>query len=241
MNKFVFLTVIFIVFSAVSHAADSRKESDYIPQQVEIEVQYVEFELSDIEPLAMMGIVDAVSLKSLWKDKKGKLLAAPKVIAQSGAEATVKSVKEVVYPTELIADYPRVEDSTNSTININFNEVAIVPAGFEVREVGVLLSVLPEVSQEGDLINLTLAPELCHEAEWKDYKASYTDSKGKNREAKIEQPFFHTQQVSTSVMIKNGATVLIGGGMPSTNKGMVVYVLVTARLVNTKGESTEPE
>ena len=52
----------------------------------------------------------------------------------------------------------------------------------------------------------------------------------------MEMPFFHTQTVTTSISIKDGATVLLGGGMPSRDPAKVVYTFVSARRVGLDGK-----
>jgi len=113
----------------------------------------------------------------------------------------------------------------------------VEPSGLEVREVGVILQVMPEVTPDGSLINLTMSPQLVSEPEWKDYGAKYADSKGKEQQAKMDVPFFHAQTATTSISIKDGATLLFGGGMPSKDPTKVVYAFVTARRVGMDGKT----
>lgn len=61
------------------------------------------------------------------------------------------------------------------------------------------------------MINLTLTPEVVTEPDWRDYGQEYTDANGQVLRIPIEQPFFHTRSISTSIMIYNGATVVMGG------------------------------
>lgn len=102
--------------------------------------------------------------------------------------------------------------------------------------VGSILSVLPEISPEGTTIHLTLAQEYVCEPEWRDYGGQYVDSNGNKQTAKMTQPFFHTYTASTTVSIHDGSTILIGGGMPSRGGKKVVFVFVTARLVDMDGK-----
>jgi general secretion pathway protein D len=135
------------------------------------------------------------------------LLSAPKVTTQAGEEATIKVVTEYIYPTEFEVT-PIVIAFEGAAIPVGG---VVEPGSFETREVGVILSVLPDVSPEGSMINLVMTPEVVSEPIWKDYGVSFTDPDGNTISLPMEQPFFHTRMVSTSVSIYNGATIAMGG------------------------------
>jgi hypothetical protein len=219
---------------------DCRAQEATGVRQIEVEVQFVEFGASDIAQLAARGIVDVDSLRDLREKGKGNLLSAPKLVTQSGSEATVKIVTEYIYPTELKV-CPPTDDNTNA-ITVT-SQLAVVPANFETREVGVILSVLPEMNRDGSLINLTMTPELVSEPDWKEYSVTYTDAHGRERETHLEQPFFHTRSIRTSLTLYNGATVLLGGGgaIPGKDKGDMMYIFLTARLIDASGKPIDTE
>ena len=216
--------------------ADARAQEPIAFTQVEIELQFVEFNTSDIEPLAAKGAVDAASLRNLQATGKGQLLSAPKLVTHSGMEATFKVVTEYIYPSRWEV-YPPDVDNTN--VIAATSPIAIVPVSFDTREVGVILAALPEVDPGGDLINLTMTPELVFEPEWREYRVSYTDADGKEREARYDQPFFHARAISTSIAVSNGATILVGGGalsaMPDKGNGKMMYMFLTVQLVDSTG------
>ncbi|MDP6810562.1 MAG: hypothetical protein QGH31_07525, partial [Kiritimatiellia bacterium] len=138
------------------------------------------------------------------------LLSAPKITTKSGNEASIKVVTEYIYPTDFeIKSLSNLGGgSAGSTITLpeGVSPFAAEPSGFETREVGVILSVLPEVSTEGQMINLNMTPEVVSEPTWKDYGLSFGDIR-----IPMEQPFFHTRSLNTSISIYNGATVVMGG------------------------------
>jgi len=148
------------------------------------------------------------------------LLSAPKVTTQSGAEATIKVVTEYIYPTEFTVE-PIVGYSGSNVSGSSQPIGAVVePGGFETREVGVILTVLPEVSTEGQMITLTLAPEVVSEPTWRNYGSTYqtfqidqatADPTVVDNTLPMEQPFFHTRSVSTTINIYNNSTVIMGG------------------------------
>lgn len=137
------------------------------------------------------------------------LLSAPKVTTKSGNEATIKVVTEYIYPTEFeIKSLSNLGGGGDSQIILpeGVSPFAAEPSIFETREVGVILSVLPEVSTEGQMINLNMTPKVVSEPTWHDYGLMFGDIR-----VPMEQPFFHTRSVNTSISIYNGATVVMGG------------------------------
>jgi general secretion pathway protein D len=143
------------------------------------------------------------------------LLSAPKVTTKSGAEATIKVVTEFIYPTEFTVS--GISGSTEGAgQNAGTVGAVVEPGGFETREVGVILVVLPEVSSEGQMIDLSLTPEVVDFLRFEEYGSTYTDSQGNIQQLRMPQPIFHSRSVSTSISIYNGATVVMGGMISET-------------------------
>jgi hypothetical protein len=201
------------------------------PFQNEVELHFVEFALREVERLVRTDPLDADALRDLWRRGKGRLLYAPKIVTQSGMEATVKGVTEYVYPTSL-SGTPTVLGGTTGVVEMG--AAIVVPEHFEVREVGGILSVLPEVSPEGGIINLTMTPEIVDEPDWKEYVVEFGGRRGP-LQATLDQPFFHTLSTSTTCAVKNGGTVLLSGAPNPRDNSKVIYTFVTARLIDPSG------
>lgn len=152
-------------------------------------------------------------LHALSRKQDTDLLSAPKVTTKSGLEATIKVVTEYIYPTEFTVEGLETEIGDQRTTTTG---AIVEPGGFQTREVGVILTCIPEVSPEGEIINLTLNPQVVSEPEWKNYGSQYTSGYTESGEPIInrlnmEQPFFPVRSVNTSISIYNGATVVMGG------------------------------
>lgn len=148
-------------------------------------------------------------LHALQQKSNTDLLSAPKVTTQSGLEATLKVVTEYIYPTSF--EVTGLSSTSGAAGNSTTTGAVVEPSNFETREVGVILSVLPEVSPEGQMINLTMSPEVVSEPEWYNYGSTYTDQDGNTQTLNMPQPFFHTRSIQTSISVYNGATVVMGG------------------------------
>ena len=203
-----------------------------VPNQIEIEVQIVEFNMTDIDTLARNGIIDAEALKRLREAGKAKLLYAPKIITQSGQEATVKGCTEVIYPATF-SIYGSSVTNTNDTVD------AVLPVAeprrFQTREVGIRLTVLPEVAADGSMINLTLTAVIAYDPIWRNYASRLTSANGTQRVFNMQEPFFFSQTILQSFSLLNGSTTLSGGGLPCSDKEKVAYVFVTVQQVDNEG------
>jgi len=170
---------------------------------------------------AFLGNADvSMILHMLSQRSDSDLLSAPKVVTKSGQEAVMKVVTEYIYPTEFEVTMSQQGNTGGISDGSSGDPLAIVePQNFEMREVGVILQVVPEVSAEGQMINLLLNPQVVSEPVWKNYgtKVPKTvpfgvlESKVEYIELPMEQPFFPVRSVSTQLSIYNGATVVMGG------------------------------
>jgi general secretion pathway protein D len=180
---------------------------------------------------AMIGGADvSMILHMLSQRSDTDLLSAPKVTTSPGIEATIKVVTEYIYPSEFRVQISQQGTSGGSGSGFGSGDpIAIVePQNFTMREVGVILQVIPDVSAEGNLINLVLRPQVVSEPVWKNYGTKLPkttvvpggivggilqgDSVVQDYvDLPMEQPFFNVRSVDTTVSIYNGATVVMGG------------------------------
>ena len=201
-----------------------------VPFQVEIEVQFVSFDLVDIAKQCGSGI-NMSSLMRLWESGHGELVAAPRVVTQNGQQATIKDVIEYIYPTSFKVHHDG-GTNTNDTVIASIVE----PDDFETREVGTILEAMPDTSSADNLMNITLCTEIVREPEWQEYGAKYVDSNGKEQQAHMPQPFFSSYSTTTVIRVKDGESVMIGGGTPSKDGSRMIYMFLTARKIGVSGE-----
>ena len=122
---------------------------------------------------AFLGNADlSMILHMLAQRSDTDLLSAPKVVTKSGENAVIKVVTEYIYPQDY--DVQLQSSSSSSSGNgygSNSAVLAIVkPENFTMREVGVILDVLPTYSElNGGTIDLELKPQVVDEPTWKNY------------------------------------------------------------------------
>lgn len=142
------------------------------------------------------------------------LLSAPRVTTRSGVNAQIQVVREIIYPTEFEVSEPTISASTVSTgTGVGGGLVTpptVTPGSFETRETGVILNVTPTVGPDGYTIDLTMVPEVAELVDWIQYGSS-SSAGGVNFTYNIPQPVFASRNVTTSIVIWDGQTVVMGG------------------------------
>lgn len=158
------------------------------------------------------GVLNSAQLSlvvnALSQKQSTDVLSAPKVTTISGAQAQIRVVQEFIYPSEY--SQPTVADGSVPTPSI--------PTAFKTREIGVILNVTPTVGADGYTINLTMVPEVSAFLGMLDYSPGIITSvaTGQGNQAisvpyKIWQPLFETRNLTTSVVIWDNQTVVLGG------------------------------
>ncbi|MDD5005098.1 MAG: tetratricopeptide repeat protein [Candidatus Omnitrophica bacterium] len=147
-----------------------------------------------------------VVLHTLEESKKVKTLSAPRITTLDNQMATMKVVDEWIYPTRY--EFQIVQFDLNGDGDFgDANETLYknVPSDFVKRDVGILLRVTPSVGMDDNTITLTLIPEVS------DGTAGYFSYTGD-----VSLPLFTSRNLSTSVVVNNGDTVVLGGLIKET-------------------------
>jgi general secretion pathway protein D len=148
----------------------------------------------------------ALIINALSQKGNADLLSAPRVTTRSGVNAQIQVVQEIIYPTEFETEVVTIqsENALGNTSEERF--VTVTPGTFETREVGVILNVTPTVGPDGYTIDLTLAPEVAELIDWIQYGSSIGEVT-----YNIPQPVFASRNVTTSIVVWDGQTVVMGG------------------------------
>ena len=151
----------------------------------------------------------SIVLQALSQHGGTDLLSAPRVTTRSGVNAQIQVVKEIIYPTEFSVTQPSVDSEGNVTMG-PISE----PGTFETRETGVILNVTPTVGPDGYTIDLVMAPEVCELVEWLQYGSAIQIPGAYGTQIwtyNMPQPVFTSRNVTTSIVIWDGQTVVMGG------------------------------
>lgn len=157
----------------------------------------------------------AVVIQALSQHGGTDLLSAPRVTTRSGVNAQIQVVREIIYPTEFETTQPQFNESGNVT-----TPPVVTPGAFQTRETGVILNVTPTVGPDGYTIDLVLVPEVAEFIDWIQYGSTVTIPRSgaggliageQTFTYNIPQPIFASRKVTTSIVIWDGQTVVMGG------------------------------
>ena len=174
-----------------------------------------------------------IVMRALSQKKGVDLLTAPSIVSRSGQRAKIEIIREFPYPTDF--DPPQIPQTFGGSTILgggangglgqssavsSFPVTPTTPTTFAVRNTGVSMEVDPVIGEDGNTIDLTIAPEVVEFEGFINF-GSPINTGGTNAlgvattvvltENRIEQPVFATRKLNTAVTIWDGQTVGIGG------------------------------
>ncbi len=151
------------------------------------------------------------AIRALARKSGSDLMSAPKVTVLSGKRASITVAQELRYP-ESYGDIESTVSSNNSG-GAAISITAGTPQDFVTRNVGVEMSVTPNVEND-DTISLILEPRVTEFEGFVEYGGPSVALAGDTTvtvPAGFFQPIFSTREMSTEVTVYDGATVVMGG------------------------------
>ena len=151
-----------------------------------------------------------LQIQALARKNGSDLMSAPKVTVLSGKRANIVVAQELRYPQS----YGDIESDVSG--GQGGSSVAIVagtPDQFTTRNVGVEMSVTPNVEND-NTISLILEPRVTEFEGFVEYggpSIAVTSDTTAVVPAGFYQPVFSTREITTEVTIYDGATVVMGG------------------------------
>ena len=169
--------------------------------------------------LTLQGVLTGTQFETvlhlLEESKKTKTLSAPRVTTLNNQSAAIRVVDEFNYPTRYEVSLIQFDINGDGDFDdAGETEFANVPQDLQKRDVGILLNVTPSVGKDLKTITLVLAPEVSSFSQFRDLGGGVT------------VPEFTSSQLTTSVIIEDGQTVVLGGLMKDSTSKTVTKVPV---------------
>ncbi|MDP4625667.1 MAG: hypothetical protein NWT08_11080 [Akkermansiaceae bacterium] len=194
---------------------------------IRVQTEFIEMGHKDLTRLMMEDkskTSDATDLRMKVQDMvdedKAKVIDTQMAIARSGHKALSQSRSEYIYPTEYEPfefDVKSLEKSEkDKSLTLRFGPAT--PTAFETRNLGGCLEIEPTLSDDAQVVDLRLLPELTwHTGEtvWSEFKD------GLGNIHKISMPEFYTLEVNTAVTMIAGQYCLIGITSPKDAEGQM--------------------
>lgn len=166
--------------------------------------------------LSVSGVLTNPELRMVIHalDRKGNtdLLSAPRVTTINGVNAIIQVVEEIIYPTEfdITENDIEIQGGVGTAAQPIFIPPTVIPGGFETRSTGVILNVTPTVSADNYTINLVMLPEIAELVRWIQYGTQIPVGE-ETFTVNIPQPVFASRNITTSMIVWDGHTVVMGG------------------------------
>ena len=152
-------------------------------------------------------------IHALNEKQNVKTLSSPRITTLNNQSATIEVIDEYIYPTRYEVSLVQFDINGDGDFDdAGETEWANIPQDFVTRNVGILLHVKPSVGVDNNTITLALTPEVSEAA------GSYAYS------GDVSIPQFQTRNLSTSVIIGSGETVMLGGLIKETNTNIKTKV-----------------
>jgi len=166
-------------------------------------------------------------MRGLNQKKGVEIMTAAATVTRSGQAASVRSVREMLYPTEY--EPPQLPKANNNNNGGSSSPAMLVtpshPSAFKKRELGMTLEVTPTADEAKNYVEVTLNPSLVDFDGFVNYGspifAPPNNSLLSNinpllsrqvlSDNRILMPVFSTHKAATSLSVADGATILIGG------------------------------
>jgi len=198
--------------------------------QVQMDVRIIEVDAVDAiafsPPLTTEQFLDNLKTR-----KNTEVLSTQRLTVNNGDMASIRSVREYIFPTEYKIDFAATNAAPGSA------QIVVVPCSFVMREVGVIVNFTPTISHVAstNIFALTndgsmfrLPPEFANfdsgimlesdifisivgEPTWDEYAFTVSDDFGAKHHYAVTQPNFHVREINTKIILLNGSPTVIGG------------------------------
>ena len=155
----------------------------------------------------------SVLLDAIEKTGSSKLLSAPQVMTRNQQEAVIKVVKEYRFPEDDSYEefyYIYWADLDGDGYDEPHQGVTLIPTTFgEVEELGIIMTVTPDIGADMKTVTLSIVPEVKRLGEWVTYE-TILPVEG-TVTSYIAIATVHSQKIDTQIVVGDGETIVLGG------------------------------
>ncbi len=155
------------------------------------------------------------AVKALNQADTQNLLSSPRITTINGQQATIRMVSEIYFPEDYSDSEMTTSQSSNLADTSLYTYMSPVPEFGDAKELGIMLSVTPEVDLARRTISLQMNPVVQGLVDWTEY--TYTLSEPINRTEVIKREVIAQRTIDTKVTIYDGETIVLGGIIKDVN------------------------
>lgn len=142
-------------------------------------------------------------MHALDQNSTTEILSAPKVIAKSGNEATIRMVREMYFPESW-------SDPELVVVNGQVQYTPPLPDFGDATDIGISFTVTPTVKPDNHTISLDLNPQVLQFLGFSNYPISYQFGNNVGT-SPVQMPEISRREVQTKVKVYDGDTLVLGG------------------------------
>ena len=203
-------------------------------RQIQVEIQIIALPIEDalplIEPLRDDKRIEktVTKLHEMIANKNAKLIGWPMIITKSGNRADVECIDESTIYESIPRDPTVAQKELERSLKTQFLTGCQMPT-FEMRYVGVTLEIEPTISTSESHIDIQLIPQHVSLTRTDKIRALVG-----GKRVIIEQPTFHTNQISTTLTLSDGQRILLDTFNTSKPEGWMELFILKASIIVTK-------
>lgn len=152
----------------------------------------------------------AVQLSALEEKGDANTLSEPKILTLSNMEGVISVTSDIAYISDIRNEALPTQINNNDGGNADVNQAnfAGVPV-FEVAQEEIALRVRPSVATNGEIITVRVLPRIVEliSLNTEQFLVPGAGDQG----LRIQQPTFNTRELATTLHIRNGETIVLGG------------------------------
>ncbi len=161
-------------------------------------------------PSGMLGIKAAIS--ALESENKAEQLAEPRILTLNNAVGQIKLLQSVSYIKSYTYSNASSQPTTDNNGNTTYNTTSNPEPVWERDNEGITLRIRPSIARNSDIVTLEIQPTVRVLLNRNATQITAQASSGATAQPLIvENPDFRTRTLATTLHIKNGQTVVLGG------------------------------
>lgn len=164
----------------------------------------------------------SATIRALESQGDANVLSEPKILTINNAIGVINLTNDVSYVTDFENRTANINISTGTDGSSDFGNLnqALVPR-FETAQEFIRLTVQPSVARNGDVISLRIHPHVRQLVGFgrSNLAALLTPGSGADvAAADIQQPEFREREISTTLHVQDGQTIVLGGLISSRDE-----------------------
>jgi len=197
-------------------------------RMVQIDVRYVAYPEAKINELLEKDITKQLSVEDLsllLEQGDGRIISSQSLVTRDRAEALIRDADTHRIARDVAVEIIKLTSETNTPV-----AAVARPQDFEVIDVGINVKITPTISETGESIVLEVQAQYIEHIEILPRAIGAVHSDKGDLNLTTEHAVIKQHQILTMISIRDGETLLLGGGT-KTKDDEDVYVFLSCKIL----------